>query len=61
MIYQAGYAELFQGTSSQRDRDGSWVRAMEGRPVVSEVRLSGVEDFAGNQTDEMRTSMEKRQ
>ncbi len=46
----------------KRDRDGSWVRAMEGRPVVSEgPALVRERTFAGNQIDEMRASMEKRQ
>ena len=45
-----------------RDRDGTWVRAMEGCPVVSEgPALVRERTFAGNQIDEMRASMEKRQ
>ena len=48
----------FQGNFlPKRDRDGSWVRAMEGRPVVSEGPALGRErTFAGNQIDEMRAS-----
>ena len=59
----AGMPKRFQGEFlPRRDRDGSWVRAMEGRPVISERRcLVRKRTFAGDQSDEMRASMEKKQ
>ena len=59
----AGMPKRFQGESLPwRDRDGLRVRAMEGRPVISDRRsLVRERAFAGVRSDEMRAFMEKKQ
>ena len=59
----AGMPKRFQGESLPwRDRDGLRVRAMEGRPVISDRRsLERERAFAGVQSDEMTAFMEKKQ
>lgn len=59
----AGMPKRFQGEFLPwRDRDGSLVRAMEGRPVIPECpALVRERDLAGDQSDEMGASMEKKQ
>ena len=59
----AGMPKRFQGECLPwRDRDGSLVRAMEGRPLIPDGQTIGHErTLVGDQSDEMRTSMEKKQ